>query len=96
MVFTIEPQFRISEEKIYVRLEDKILMTQDGPEVLSDYFPIEIEDVDALMREPGLLQRYPGGAKVAPASTDSGVGFATASTTDPLTPDRVLRGSPHP
>ena len=30
MVFTIEPQFRVPEEQIYIRLEDVILIKEDG------------------------------------------------------------------
>ena len=59
MVFTIEPQFRIPEEQIYIRLEDVILITQEGAKNLSDLVPMEIEGIESLMKEEGLLQRYP-------------------------------------
>jgi Xaa-Pro aminopeptidase len=60
MVFTIEPQFRVPEEQIYIRLEDMILITDDGVEILSEFVPRTIEDVEAMIAEEGLLQRYPG------------------------------------
>jgi Xaa-Pro aminopeptidase len=60
MVFTIEPQFRVPEEQIYIRLEDMILITEDGVEILSDFVPTEMDDVEAAIAEEGLLQRYPG------------------------------------
>ncbi|HKP84453.1 MAG TPA: Xaa-Pro peptidase family protein [Blastocatellia bacterium] len=59
MVFTIEPALRVPEEKIYVRLEDMILITDTKAEVLSDFVPWDIASIEKLMREEGLLQRYP-------------------------------------
>lgn len=59
MVFTIEPQFRVPEEKIYIRLEDVILITAEGAENLSGFLPMDIDGIEALMREEGILQRYP-------------------------------------
>ena len=56
MVFTIEPQFRIPEEKIYIRLEDVIVVTETGAEVLTDFLPMEIDAIEAVMGEEGLLQ----------------------------------------
>ena len=59
MVFTIEPALRVPEEKIYVRLEDMILITGTKAEVLSDFVPWDIDSIEKLMREEGMLQRYP-------------------------------------
>jgi Xaa-Pro aminopeptidase len=59
MVFTIEPQFRVPEGQIYIRLEDVVVITSDGAEVLSDFVPRRIDEIEALMAEEGLLQRYP-------------------------------------
>ncbi|MFQ5742094.1 MAG: aminopeptidase P N-terminal domain-containing protein [Acidobacteriota bacterium] len=59
MVFTIEPQFRVPEEKLYLRLEDMILITEDGAENLSGFLPMEMDEIEALIAEDGLLQRYP-------------------------------------
>ncbi len=59
MVFTIEPALRVPEEEIYIRLEDLIIITDDGKEVVSDFVPMEIGEIEALMREDGMLQQYP-------------------------------------
>jgi Xaa-Pro aminopeptidase len=56
MVFTIEPQFRVPEEKIYIRLEDVILVTEKGASNLSAFLPMEMEEIEAVMKEDGLLQ----------------------------------------
>lgn len=59
MVFVIEPQFRVPEERIYIRLEDMIFVTEEGVEIYSDFLPRDIESIEALMKEEGLLQKFP-------------------------------------
>ena len=39
MVFTIEPALRVPEEKIYIRLEDLVIITATGKEIVSDFVP---------------------------------------------------------
>jgi Xaa-Pro aminopeptidase len=53
-IFTIEPQFRIEEEHLGIRLEDMILITETGYENLSQFVPIEVKDIEKLMAERGL------------------------------------------
>jgi Xaa-Pro aminopeptidase len=53
-VFTIEPQFRIEEEHLGIRLEDMVLITETGVENLSAFVPITVSAIEKLMREPGL------------------------------------------
>jgi Xaa-Pro aminopeptidase len=59
MVFTIEPALRVPEEKIYLRLEDLIVITARGSDVLSDFVPRDIAGIEKVMKEEGLLERYP-------------------------------------
>ena len=59
MVFTIEPALRVPEEQINIRLEDMILITERGVEVLSRFVPMEIDDIEKVMSVEGMLQRYP-------------------------------------
>ena len=56
MVLTIEPALTIPEDRVYIRLEDMILITADGYENLSAFVPSEIEAVEKLMAEPGIAQ----------------------------------------
>ena len=53
-VFTIEPAMQIPEEHIGIRLEDMILITEDGYENLSGFVPIEIAEIEKTMARHGL------------------------------------------
>jgi Xaa-Pro aminopeptidase len=59
MVFTIEPALRVPEEKIYIRLEDVIVITDKGADILTDWLPMDIPAIEKVMSEEGMLQRYP-------------------------------------
>jgi Xaa-Pro aminopeptidase len=59
MVFTIEPALRVPEENIYIRLEDVIIINERGKEIVSDFVPMDMDGIEALMTEEGMLQRYP-------------------------------------
>ena len=48
-IFTIEPAMRIEDERLSIRLEDMILITETGYENLSAFVPIEIADIERLM-----------------------------------------------
>ena len=52
-LFTIEPAISIPDENLAMRIEDVILITATGYENLSSFVPIEIADIEKLMREPG-------------------------------------------
>lgn len=54
MIFTIEPALTIPEDRVYVRLEDMILITETGYENLSAFAPVEVTDIEKLMAESGL------------------------------------------
>jgi Xaa-Pro aminopeptidase len=58
MVFTIEPEFRVPEEQIYIRLEDMIVITESGAQITSDFVPRSIAAVEKTIAESGLLQKY--------------------------------------
>ncbi|MEK6301125.1 MAG: Xaa-Pro peptidase family protein [Acidobacteriota bacterium] len=58
-LFTIEPAMTIPDEHIGIRLEDVILMTENGYENLSAFVPSEIADIEKLMAEPGLSDKRP-------------------------------------
>jgi Xaa-Pro aminopeptidase len=66
MVFTIEPALTIPDERIYIRPEDPVVITPTGFEHLSAGLPMEIEDVERVMREPGLADAWKSPASGAP------------------------------
>ena len=49
MVITDEPGLYIDEEEIGIRIEDDLLITQDGCTVLSEAIPRTTEDIEAIM-----------------------------------------------
>lgn len=51
MVFTCEPGIYIPEEGLGIRLENDILVTSKDPVDLMASIPVEIEDIEELMRE---------------------------------------------
>ncbi|MCH8300399.1 MAG: aminopeptidase P N-terminal domain-containing protein [Candidatus Marinimicrobia bacterium] len=65
MVYTIEPGIYIKEDEsvdpkwwnIGVRIEDCILITEKGYELLSDKAPRKIKDIEKLMKKKGLAQK---------------------------------------
>jgi len=59
IVFSVDPQLRVPDEELYVRVEDTIVVTEDGIENLTRQAPLELDDVESLMREDGLLQTFP-------------------------------------
>jgi Xaa-Pro aminopeptidase len=59
-VFTIEPQMRLEEEHLGIRLEDMILITETGYENLSQFVPIEVADIEKMMTRRGLSDAVAG------------------------------------
>jgi len=59
-IFTIEPEMRIEELHLGLRLEDMLLITDKGYENLSAFVPIEIADIEKLMadRKHGLSEAH--------------------------------------
>ncbi|CAN5750165.1 aminopeptidase P family protein [soil metagenome] len=54
MIFTIEPALTIPEDRVYIRLEDVILITADGYENLSGFVPMDVQGIEKLMAEKGI------------------------------------------
>ena len=59
IVFAVDPQMWIPEEQLYIRVEDTIVVAQDGIENLTDLAPLELDDVEKLMKEDGILEKLP-------------------------------------
>lgn len=59
MIFTIEPALTIPGERVYIRLEDVVLITETGYENLSAFLPMEPEAIERLMAETGRFEEQP-------------------------------------
>jgi len=58
-VFSIDPQLRVPEENLYIRYEDTIVVTENGFENFTDFLPSELDDIEKLMNEEGVVQKVP-------------------------------------
>jgi Xaa-Pro aminopeptidase len=51
MVFAVEPGLYFPDENMGIRLEDDVLVTENGPVILSTDIPRTVEDIEALMTQ---------------------------------------------
>jgi Xaa-Pro aminopeptidase len=58
LVFSVDPMIWVPEEQLYVRVEDTVAVTEDGVENLTGFVPLELDDVERTMAEPGLLELW--------------------------------------
>lgn len=59
MIITIEPGLYLRDEGLGVRIEDDVLVTESGHEVISAAAPKTAAEIEGLMRQPGLdFSRY--------------------------------------
>lgn len=59
LTFTVDPQMWVPEERLYIRCEDTVAITDGGMENLTGFVPLELDATETLMREDGLLDRLP-------------------------------------
>lgn len=50
LVISVDPQMWIPEERLYIRVEDTVVVTEAGVEILTGHVPIELDEIEALMR----------------------------------------------
>ncbi|HSC29599.1 MAG TPA: Xaa-Pro aminopeptidase [Vicinamibacterales bacterium] len=58
-VFSIDPQLRVPEENLYLRYEDTIVVTDSGVENFTDFLPMELDEIERLVLEKGVVQKVP-------------------------------------
>jgi Xaa-Pro aminopeptidase len=58
-VFSIDPQLRVPEENLYIRYEDVVVVTENGVENFTDFLPSELDDIEKLVGQGGMLQKFP-------------------------------------
>lgn len=58
LVISIDPMLWVPEERLYVRVEDTIAVTEDGIENFTGFVPLEPEAIEQVMTEPGILDQW--------------------------------------
>jgi Xaa-Pro aminopeptidase len=59
LAIAVDPQLWVPEEQLYVRVEDTVVVTERGCENLTGFVPRAPDDVERVMRDPGMLQAHP-------------------------------------
>ena len=59
MVFALDPEIWVPEEELYIRIEDTVMVTNDGVENFTSLCPREMDEVERLMSEPGMIENHP-------------------------------------
>ncbi len=57
MMLTIEPALTIPEDRVYIRLEDAIVITETGYDNMSGFVPVDPDAIARLMAEESPLER---------------------------------------
>ena len=55
-VFAVDPQMWVPEENLYLRYEDTIVITEEGMENFTDFLPSELNELEDLVKQEGVLQ----------------------------------------
>lgn len=58
LVFSVDPMIWVPEERLYIRVEDTVAITEDGLENLTGFVPRGFDDIERLVGEAGLLDRW--------------------------------------
>jgi Xaa-Pro aminopeptidase len=58
-VFSIDPQMWVREENLYLRFEDTVVVTETGVENFTHFLPMELDDMEKLVLEKGVVQKVP-------------------------------------
>jgi Xaa-Pro aminopeptidase len=58
-VFSVDPQLRVPEENLYLRYEDTVVVTETGVENFTDFLPMELDAMEQLVRQKGIVQSAP-------------------------------------
>lgn len=59
VVFSVDPQFFVPEEDLYLRYEDVVVVTETGVENFTDFLPSALEDLEKAVKGDGLVQKFP-------------------------------------
>jgi hypothetical protein len=49
----------VREKNLYLRFEDTIVVTETGVENFTDFIPMELDEMEKLVLEKGMVQGFP-------------------------------------
>jgi Xaa-Pro aminopeptidase len=58
-VFSVDPQLWVREENLYLRFEDTVVVTETGVENFTDFIPMELDDMEKMVLQKGVVQQVP-------------------------------------
>ncbi len=58
-VFAVDPQLWVPDETLYIRYEDTVAVTETGVENFTAFLPTELDAIEAVVRQKGILQAAP-------------------------------------
>lgn len=58
-VFSVDPQMWVPEETLYLRYEDVVVVTESGFENFTDFLPTELNDIEKIVGQGGIVQKLP-------------------------------------
>ena len=59
LIITLDPMMWVPEARRYIRVEDTLLITEDGYENLPAEAPLDLDDVEAVIGTGGMVQSHP-------------------------------------
>jgi Xaa-Pro aminopeptidase len=59
LVFALDPQLWVPDQRLYIRVEDTVAVTDRGVESLTGDCPRGPDEIERLMSEPGIIQSRP-------------------------------------
>lgn len=59
VVFAVDPQMKIEADRLYLRVEDTGVVTENGFDVLTKDAPLELDAIEAAMQGPNILEAFP-------------------------------------
>jgi len=58
-VFAVDPQLRVPDEQLYIRVEDTVAVTEDGVENFTAFLPADLDSIEAIVGRGGIVQSLP-------------------------------------
>ncbi len=59
VVFSVDPQMKIEADRLYLRVEDTGVVTENGFDVLTKDAPLDLDAIETVMRGPSILDAFP-------------------------------------